>query len=126
MVFDQLSVVLAGLAILIAVGYTAQLTVKSDVDVDSLPWVGLKSGVFAGPRTRIGNAYWQSWNGSAGNNGGGVSEGSYSTQLLIAGLTLDDSIQLQRSLLSSRDPTNRWLFSQGRRSSGLQTKQTVC
>jgi hypothetical protein len=55
MVFDQLSVVLAGLAILIAVGYTAQLTVKSDVDVDSLPWVGLKSGVFAGLRTRIGS-----------------------------------------------------------------------
>jgi hypothetical protein len=55
MVFDQLSVVLAGLAILIAVGYAAQLTVKSDVDVDSLPWVGLKSGVFAGPRTRIGS-----------------------------------------------------------------------
>jgi hypothetical protein len=55
MVFDQLSVVLAGLAILIAVGYTAQLSVKSDVGVDSLPWVGLKTGVFAGLRTRIGS-----------------------------------------------------------------------
>jgi hypothetical protein len=55
MAFDQLSVVLAGLAILIAVGYTAQLTVKSDVGVDSLPWVGLKTGVFAGLRTRIGS-----------------------------------------------------------------------
>jgi hypothetical protein len=55
MVFDQLSVVLASLAILIAVGYTAQLTVKSDVGVDSLPWVGLKTGAFAGPRTRIGS-----------------------------------------------------------------------
>ncbi|PMD30345.1 cytochrome P450 [Hyaloscypha variabilis F] len=55
MAFDQLSVVLAGLAILIAVGYTAQLTVKSDVGVDSLPWVGLKTGVFGGLRTRIGS-----------------------------------------------------------------------
>jgi hypothetical protein len=55
MALDQLSVVLAGLAILIAVGYTAQLTVKSDVGVDSLPWVGLKTGVFAGWRTRIGS-----------------------------------------------------------------------
>ena len=55
MAFDQLSVVLAGLAILIAVGYTAQLTVKSDVRIDSLPWVGLKTGVFAGLRTRVGS-----------------------------------------------------------------------
>jgi len=55
MAFDQLSVVLAGLAILLAVGYTAQLTVKSDVGIDSLPWVGLKTGVFAGLRTRIGS-----------------------------------------------------------------------
>jgi hypothetical protein len=55
MAFDQLSVVLAGVAILIAVGYTAQLTVKSDVGIDSLPWVGLKTGVFAGLRTRVGS-----------------------------------------------------------------------
>jgi hypothetical protein len=52
MAFDELSVVLAGLAILIAVGYTTQLTVKSDVALE-LPWVGLKTGVFAGLRTRI-------------------------------------------------------------------------
>jgi len=55
MAFDQLSVVLAGLAILLAVGYTAQLTVKSDVSLDSLPWVGLKTGAFSGLRTRIGS-----------------------------------------------------------------------
>jgi hypothetical protein len=54
MAFDQLSVVLAGLAVLIAVGYTAQLSVKSDVAVE-LPWVGLKKGVFASLRTRIGS-----------------------------------------------------------------------
>ena len=55
MAFDQLSVVLAGLAIFIAVGYYGQSTVKSDVRIDSLPWVGLKTGVFAGLRTRIGS-----------------------------------------------------------------------
>jgi hypothetical protein len=54
MAFDQLSVVLAGLVILIAVGYTTQLTVKSDVALE-LPWVGLKKGAFAGLRTRIGS-----------------------------------------------------------------------
>jgi hypothetical protein len=55
MAFDQLSIVLAGLAILIAVGYYGQLSVKSDIEIDSLPWVGLKTGVFAGLRTRIGS-----------------------------------------------------------------------
>jgi hypothetical protein len=54
MAFDQLSVVLAGLVILIAVGFTAQINVKSDVAPD-LPWVGLKKGIFAGVRTRIGS-----------------------------------------------------------------------
>ncbi len=53
MAFDQLSVVIAGLAILIAVGFTAQFGGKSDVALE-LPCVGLKKGVFAGLRTRIG------------------------------------------------------------------------
>ena len=55
MALDQLSVVLAGLLLLIVVGYSKQRSVKADVFGIELPWVGLKTGAFAGLRTRIGS-----------------------------------------------------------------------
>ncbi|KAE8444351.1 hypothetical protein EG329_000661 [Mollisiaceae sp. DMI_Dod_QoI] len=53
MAFDQLSVVLAGLAILIAVGYAANSRLDFTDIPPGLPWVGKQDGFLADLRTRI-------------------------------------------------------------------------
>lgn len=53
MAFDQLSLTLAGLAILIAAGYTAHSRLRSADIPPDLPWVGKQHGFLANLRTRL-------------------------------------------------------------------------
>lgn len=56
MAMDQLYILLAGAAALIAAGFLTRSKVSYGGDVPSgIPWIGQQSGAFASLRTRIGS-----------------------------------------------------------------------
>lgn len=52
--FDQMSLTLAGIVILVAAGYTAHSQIRFADIPGNLPWVGKQNGFLADLRTRIG------------------------------------------------------------------------
>jgi hypothetical protein len=53
MAFEQVSLVLAGIAIFLAAGYAAHSKLGYADMPDNIPWVGLRYGAFADLRTRF-------------------------------------------------------------------------